>query len=136
MQGSVDVQMLNSSGERQHISVTPMLVANAPGDPPLLVHVLDYPPGARAATGSPESARTGPAEGRSGAAGTPRVAPRELEVLRLVARGRSTHEIADDLGISPHTVRNHVRHVRRKLGARTKLEAVLTAMRLGILDRE
>lgn len=136
MQESVDVQMLDLSGERHDISVTPMLVGNAPGDPPLLVHVLDHPGGDPAAAGSLESASTGPTERRGDAAGAPRIAPRELEVLRLVARGRSTHEIADDLGISPHTVRNHVRHFRRKLGARTKLEAVLTAMRLGILDRE
>ncbi len=145
--GSVDVQMIDSSGERQEITVTPMLVGNAPGDSPLLVHVLDHPGGKSAAAGSPGVARTEPTEGGAEATpgqaattphppGTPRIAPRELEVLRLVAQGRSTHGIAEDLGISPHTVRNHVRHFRRKLEARTKLEAVLTAMRLGILDPE
>ena len=54
--------------------------------------------------------------------------------MRLVALGRGTHQIAEELGISPHTVRNHVRHFRRKLNARTKLEAVLTAIRRGILE--
>lgn len=134
--GSVNLHMLDSSGERQEISVTPMLVGDGPGDSPLLVHVLDHPGAASAAAGSPEPARVEATERESEASGRPRIAPRELEVLRLVARGRSTHEIADDLDISPHTVRNHVRHFRRKLEARTKLEAVLTAMRLGILDRE
>ena len=145
--GSVSLQMIDASGERQDISVTPMLVGNAPGDSPLLVHVLDRPGEDSAATGSPGTGRTEPSEAGSEATagqapatprptGTPRIAPRELEVLRLVAQGRSTHGIAEDLGISPHTVRNHVRHFRRKLQARTKLEAVLTAMRLGILDRE
>ena len=128
---SVDLQMLDSSGERRDVTVTPMLVGSAPGDTPLLIHVLDHPGGTQAAAAPPESA---PAERGGEAPGTPRIAPRELEVLRLVARGRSTREIADDLAISLHTVRNHVRHFRTKLKARTKLEAVLTAVRLGILD--
>ncbi len=127
---SVDLQMLDSSGERRDVTVTPMLVGSAPGDTPLLIHVLDHPRGASTAA----AAESAPAERGGEAAGTPRIAPRELEVLRLVAQGRGTHEIADDLGISPHTVRNHVRHFRTKLKARTKLEAVLTAVRLGILD--
>lgn len=133
---SVDVQMLDAAGERQAIAVTPMVVGGGPGDSPVLIHVLDGPGDASAAAGSWGPARSEPADRGSEAAGTPTIAPRELEVLRLVAQGRSTHEIADDLDISPHTVRNHVRHFRRKLQARTKLEAVLTAMRLGILDRE
>ena len=58
---------------------------------------------------------------------------RELEVLRLVSLGWRTPRIADELGISYHTVRNHIRHCRRKLGAATKLDAVLTAIRRGIL---
>ena len=61
------------------------------------------------------------------------LSPRELEVLRLVSLGWSTPRIASDLGISPHTVRNHIRHFRHKLNATTKLEAVLTAMRMGML---
>lgn len=130
---SVDMQMLDSSGERRDVSFTPMLVGNAPGDTPVLIHVLDHPRATPVAAAAPESGQT---ERGGEAARRPRIAPRELEVLRLVAQGRSTHEIADDLGISPHTVRNHVRHFRRKLEVRTKLEAVLTAMRLGILDSE
>ena len=58
---------------------------------------------------------------------------RELEVLRLVSLGWRTQRIADELGLSYHTVRNHIRHCRRKLGAATKLDAVLTAIRRRIL---
>ena len=58
---------------------------------------------------------------------------RELDVLRLVSLGWRTPRIADELGLSYHTVRNHIRHCRRKLGAATKLDAVLTAIRRGIL---
>ncbi len=55
-------------------------------------------------------------------------------MLRLVAQGRGTREIAEDLEISVHTVRNHVRHFRLKLNATTKLDAVMAGLRLGILE--
>ena len=71
---------------------------------------------------------------RSDLPATRRLSPRELEVLRLVSLGTGTVRIAEELGISPHTVRNHVRNLREKLGADSKLAAVLTALRLGILD--
>ena len=59
---------------------------------------------------------------------------RELEVLRLVALGWDTRHIAARLGISRHTVRNHIRNLRDKLGASTKLDAVLRSPRLGIIS--
>ncbi len=58
---------------------------------------------------------------------------RELEVLWLVASGRPAEEIAAELVVSRHTVRNHVRNILLKLGAHSKLEAVATAVRLGII---
>lgn len=61
---------------------------------------------------------------------------RELEVLRLLARGKSTQAIADELDVSIHTVRNHVRNLTQKLGAHSKLEAVTTALRDGILTMD
>ena len=63
-----------------------------------------------------------------------RLTPRQREVLRLLCAGRSTREIADELALSQETVRNHVRHVLRRLRARTRLEAVLEARRLGLPD--
>lgn len=59
---------------------------------------------------------------------------REREVLTLLAAGRSTEEIGGELFLSLHTVRNHVRNILTKLHARTKLEAVVTAARAGIVD--
>ena len=50
--------------------------------------------------------------------------PRQSEVLRQLQRGASTEQIARDLQLSPETVRNHVRHLLRALGVRTRLEAV------------
>jgi DNA-binding CsgD family transcriptional regulator len=51
---------------------------------------------------------------------------REAEVLHLIVRGRSNHEIADDLSISPRTVHKHVEHVFAKLGVGSRIEAVAT----------
>jgi DNA-binding CsgD family transcriptional regulator len=58
---------------------------------------------------------------------------REVEVLRLLALGLEIGEIAADLNLSSHTVLNHVRNARRKLRARNRLGAVLTALRLGLI---
>jgi PAS domain S-box-containing protein len=59
----------------------------------------------------------------------PSLTPRQSEVLRLLARGRSTEGIARELHLSVETVRNHVRHVLRALGAHSRLEAVAIARR-------
>jgi DNA-binding NarL/FixJ family response regulator len=59
---------------------------------------------------------------------------RELEVLGMLADGRSTTEIAGELHLSVHTVRNHIRNVLAKLQARTRLEAVAVATRLGLVS--
>jgi PAS domain S-box-containing protein len=53
--------------------------------------------------------------------------PRQEEVLRLLERGRSTVQIADELHLSRETVRNHVRHLLHALGASSRLEAVAVA---------
>jgi PAS domain S-box-containing protein len=59
--------------------------------------------------------------------------PRQFEVLQLLARGRSTAQIADMLHLSPETVRNHVRGILRALGAHSRLAAVSRAHELGIV---
>lgn len=61
---------------------------------------------------------------------------RELEVLRLLARGRSTESIRDELFLSMHTVRNHIRNLMGKLDAHSKLEAVAIAVRERIISLE
>jgi PAS domain S-box-containing protein len=53
--------------------------------------------------------------------------PRQTEVLRLLERGRSTVQIAEELGLSQETIRNHVRHLLQALGASSRLEAVAIA---------
>jgi len=65
---------------------------------------------------------------------TPRLTDRELEVLRLVAQGKSNREIAGDLYISENTVKNHVRNILEKLHLHTRMEAVMYAVREKLLD--
>ena len=58
---------------------------------------------------------------------------RELEVLTLIGRGRPNDEIAKALFISPHTVKNHVRSIYRKLTIRDRTHAALAAIRMGLV---
>jgi len=57
----------------------------------------------------------------------PHLTPRQVEVLRLLERGRSTKQIAAELHLSTETVRNHIRHLFQALGVNTRLEAVAAA---------
>ncbi|TMD90118.1 MAG: response regulator transcription factor [Chloroflexi bacterium] len=59
---------------------------------------------------------------------------REREVLRLMAEGESSREIADRLGISYATVRSHIRSFDTKLGVHSKIEAVAAAREMNIID--
>jgi two-component system nitrate/nitrite response regulator NarL len=60
--------------------------------------------------------------------------PRELDVLRALATGSTTISIGSELGIAPHTVEWHLRHVIEKLGVHSKLQAVVAAVRLGMIE--
>ncbi|HEY4358371.1 MAG TPA: response regulator transcription factor [Acidobacteriaceae bacterium] len=62
------------------------------------------------------------------------LSPREIEVLRTIAGGRSNKIVADRLDISEDTVKGHMRSILAKLSANDRLDAVMIAMRRGILD--
>ena len=64
----------------------------------------------------------------------PGLSPREVQVLEQLALGYRGTEIAEELGISPDTVRVHVRNAMRKLGARTRAQAIGMAMSMGIIS--
>jgi DNA-binding NarL/FixJ family response regulator len=59
---------------------------------------------------------------------------RELEVVRLVVRGYSTQQMADELGVSRHTIRTHVQQVLRKLGVHGRGKVARAAATAGLVD--
>jgi RNA polymerase sigma factor (sigma-70 family) len=63
-----------------------------------------------------------------------RLTPREKEVLRLMAEGTSSRDIASRLGISYTTVRTHIRSLGSKLGVHSKLEAIVKARELALVE--
>jgi PAS domain S-box-containing protein len=75
-------------------------------------------PGAPVATGAEQR----------GTAKTPHLTRRQLEVLLLLAEGKRSGEIAEELNISVHTVRTHIQGILRTLGAANRLEAVSRAL--------
>jgi len=66
-------------------------------------------------------------------AGSGLLTARQVEILRLAAEGLATDEIAAKLGLSLHTVRNHLQSCIRKLGVHSKTQAVSAAIRKGII---
>jgi DNA-binding NarL/FixJ family response regulator len=60
--------------------------------------------------------------------------PRELEVLRLVARGLNNRELAQHLHLSEATVKTHVAHILTKLGLRDRIQAVVLAYETGLVE--
>lgn len=139
-----DMQVVSADGERKLVTITPMIVTDPERESPLVLHLL-APSDSSSGQSVPAAARSEPldrpfvlvahqAADVARSAGYQALSARELEVLKLVAKGWSTERIAEELEISVHTVRNHVRHFRRKLEAKTKLDAVLIGLRLGILS--
>lgn len=138
------MRILCASGEEKTASLTPLVVAGSENDEPLLVHLLDDRPKPRESDRIPAELKS---ELRKRGADivsdhpvtlsdeerVQKLTRRELEVLRLVSQGWKVPRIAEELGISPHTVRNHIRNLRQRLNAKTKLDAVMTAIRVGIL---
>lgn len=64
----------------------------------------------------------------------PSLSEREIEIVRLVAKGFSNDELAERLHLSPDTVKAHLRHVYEKLGVESRVEAVTEAMRTGLVE--
>lgn len=63
----------------------------------------------------------------------PALSPRERQTLTLLAAGYSTAQMVEEMNIAKETVRNHVKSVLRRLGARSRVEAVAKARRIGLV---
>jgi two-component system nitrate/nitrite response regulator NarL len=66
--------------------------------------------------------------------GRPTLSPREREVLELIAEGRSAPAIAEELHVSPATVKTHLKTLYEKLGVSDRAAAVAEAMRRGLIE--
>jgi len=63
----------------------------------------------------------------------PHLTMRQRQILELIASGLSTAEVAKELTLSTETVRNHLRNASKELRAHSRVEAIATAQRLGLL---
>jgi DNA-binding NarL/FixJ family response regulator/signal transduction histidine kinase/PAS domain-containing protein len=73
-------------------------------------------------------------ENREARQAVARLTPREIEVLRVLAEGLDGKEIAERLGISAKTERNHVASITEKLGVHSRLQALVFALKHGVVD--
>ena len=62
------------------------------------------------------------------------LSPRQADVLRLLGAGLSTAEISSELALHPTTVRNHIANLLAELGVHSRLQAVVVARNLGLID--
>jgi len=74
------------------------------------------------------------AEERAQQVPAPRLTEREMQVLKLVARGMNNRDIAKELFISENTVKNHVRNILEKLQIHSRMEAVMVAVREKLIE--
>ncbi|MFH8568256.1 response regulator transcription factor [Streptomyces sp. NPDC017993] len=90
---------------------------------------------AAASSGTPGAVAGEGGEGRADRAGGQGAAlsPREVDVLACVALGATNAEVAERLGLRPETVKGYLRSAMRKLGAHTRLQAVIAARGAGLL---
>ena len=142
---TMKLRMLSASGDRKPVYLTPMVIGSEEAETPVLVHILEDGSETQDTDQGPASiwedlakhgyhivSETGVEQNSPD--GVPTLTARELEVLRLVSLGWQVPDISADLNISQHTVRNHIRHFREKLKATNRLDAVVHAIRLGILE--
>lgn len=113
----------------------PLVIAIDIGDHDLAEQLrtllADVPGLAIAPEGTPSDVRL--VRSTSDPEGEPQLTPREHDVLELLVEGASNKEIARRLGISASTVKFHVRSIADKLGADGRAEAVVHALRRGII---
>ena len=132
---SYDMRLSTSFGGGRWVNVSILSVDSEAG--PYLIHLLRD---AQQAHETMELARCliqlskkGDFNDAPGPRGVPALTPRQLEVLGLISRGKSTREISRELFLSEPTVRNHVQALLRALGVHSQLEALAEARRLGLL---
>jgi DNA-binding CsgD family transcriptional regulator len=138
-----DMRTRTKAGREVRLNVSTLTVPADAGASPLVIHLFrdvtsrpvaatngsgtdngngagphGAPTNGAASTRAPGEVRTAAAESNGS------LTPRELEVLRLLAGGANTRIAADQLRVSPATIRNHVQNLLGKLGVHSRLQAV------------
>jgi DNA-binding CsgD family transcriptional regulator len=134
-----ELDVAAAGGKRKKVSITTFALPAVRSGPATLVHVLREPgagaseleAGLAAAVETPGGRPAGPRKGPGAA-----LTKRELEILRLMARGTSTEAIAEQMFIAPVTVRNHIARILQKLDVHSKLAAVAYAYRNRLIPSE
>ncbi|PKN82388.1 MAG: hypothetical protein CVU47_03285 [Chloroflexi bacterium HGW-Chloroflexi-9] len=120
----------------RQMRVSILLGSGARPEDTSVIHLVRCEDGSAASEGDlcAALAGDGPSATQTSASdGRPDLTARQVDVLRLLSQGRSTSEIASSLGVRAVTVRNHAQAAMDRLGARTRLEAVILAARTGLL---
>lgn len=134
-------QVTAHDGRAKQLCVTAVRTHSTEGEVRIMHFLREMPtplttPAPAAAPTEADPAQRSAEDGRGSEAAVlpaPHLTVRELEVLRLLASGLSTSEIATALSISPITARNHITRVIEKLEVKTRLQAVVAASRQGLL---
>ncbi|HKI86764.1 MAG TPA: LuxR C-terminal-related transcriptional regulator [Thermoanaerobaculia bacterium] len=116
----------SKEGKPVPVEISIVVVSNPGSESSQLVHLIRPLAGGDGPLGEPTR---GPVSTRNGGPEELGLSDRELEILRLLASGKSSREAANELGIKYATVRNHVQNILRKLGVHSRVEAVSLALR-------
>jgi DNA-binding CsgD family transcriptional regulator len=135
-----ELEVAAAGGKRKRVSITTFALPAVRSGPATLVHVLREPGSGASPLESELANATSPPEsrspGRSEASARSPLTKRELEILRLMARGVPTDAIAETMFIAPVTVRNHIARILQKLDVHSKLAAVAYAYRERLIPAE
>lgn len=144
---AVEIHVVTRSGAVRRLEMSTFLARTGAGQP-RVVHILRDPfehhplaekapriashAHAHAGLAAPDQPHPDP-DGRADADAATQLTFREREVLKLLARGLSTADIATTLGVTRLTARNHVSKIMAKLDVKSRLQAVVEASRLGLV---
>ncbi len=128
---------IKSGDEQRWLNVSIVLTEGSGRKSPLVMHLVRDVTDRRSVDSlSAAASRDGKTPNGHGSKETGTVSPlsrREQQVIRLLAHGYSTSSVAEALGLSPVTVRNHITRAMSKLGVHSRLDAVIRAARYGIV---
>jgi PAS domain S-box-containing protein len=125
---SYDVRTRTASGDPRWLNISIVVLAGRSKRSTLAVHMFrDVTEQRRAQLRMKQTAQANVASEAEASPALARLTRREAEVLQYLACGMPTAQMAEVLGVSPATVRNHIEHIIAKLGVHSKLEAVVFA---------